>query len=140
MNDQNSGYDPTATPDGDTPLSLDEYKAILDEIDEQPNAWRRTADEEMEYADGNQLKTKILKAQEAQGIPPSMENLIAPALEGIRGYEESTRTDWRVTPNGQPGGQDVADALNYKLNEAERNSKADDACGKAFYPQIGVGR
>ena len=33
MNDQNSGYDPTATPDGDTPLSLDEYKAILDEID-----------------------------------------------------------------------------------------------------------
>ena len=139
MNDQNSGYDPTATPDGDTPLSLDEYKAILDEIDEQPNAWRRTADEEMEYADGNQLKTKILKAQEAQGIPPSMENLIAPALEGIRGYEESTRTDWRVTPNGQPGGQDVADALNYKLNEAERNSKADDACSTAFYPQIGVG-
>ncbi len=44
-----------------------------------------------------------------------------------------------MTPNGQPGGQDVADAINFKLNEAERNARADDACSRAFYPQIGVG-
>lgn len=131
--------DPVDTPDGDVPLSLAEYTEILEEIDNQPKTWRRNADKEMDYADGNQLKTELLQAQAALGIPPSMENLIGAALEGIRGYEESTRTDWRVTPNGQPGGQDVADAINFKLNEAERNSRADDACSKAFYPQIGVG-
>ena len=40
---------------------------------------------------------------------------------------------------GSVTAQDVADAISFKLNEAERHSKADDACGKAFYPQIGVG-
>ena len=118
---------------------MDEYHEIHEEIDNQPREWRPIADREMDYAEGNQLKTELLEAQRQLGIPPSMENLIGAALEGIRGYEEATRTDWRVTANGQPGGQDVADAISFKLNEAERHSKADDACGKAFYPQIGVG-
>lgn len=139
MNENNTAPDPVDTPDGDVPLSLAEYRDILDEIDNQPRVWRRTADREMDYADGNQLDTELIRAQKALGIPPAMENIISAALEGIRGYEESTRTDWRVTPNGQPGGQDVADAINYKLNEAERQSKADDACSGAFYPQIAVG-
>ncbi len=139
MTTKTDAIDPVDTPDGDVPLSLGEYTQILEEIDSQPKAWRRQADKEMDYADGNQLKTELLQAQQALGIPPSMENLIGAALEGIRGYEEATRTDWRVTPNGQPGGQDVADAINFKLNEAERNARADDACSRAFYPQIGVG-
>lgn len=139
MNTTTEARDTDETPEGDVPLTLGEYRGILEEIDNQPRAWRRQADREMDYAEGNQLSTKLLQAQEAAGIPPSMENLIGAALEGIRGYEESTRTDFRVTANGQPGGQDVADAINFKLNEAERHSKADDACGQAFYPQIGVG-
>ena len=129
--------EPVDTPDG--ALTVDEYREIHEEIDNQPREWRAVADREMDYAEGNQLKTELLEAQRQLGIPPSMENLIGAALEGIRGYEEATRTDWRVTANGQPGGQDVADAISFKLNEAERNSRADDACGKAFYPQIGVG-
>lgn len=128
---------PVDTPDG--ALTVDEFREIHEEIENQPREWRPIADKEMDYAEGNQLKTELLEAQRKLGIPPSMENLIGAALEGIRGYEESTRTDWRVTANGQPGGQDVADAINFKLNEAERNSKADDACSKAFYPQISVG-
>ena len=129
--------EPVDTPDG--ALTVDEYREIHEEIDNQPREWRAVADREMDYAEGNQLKTELLEAQRQLGIPPSMENLIGAALEGIRGYEEATRTDWRVTANGQPGGQDVADAISFRLNEAERNSRADDACGKAFYPQIGVG-
>lgn len=129
--------EPVDTPDD--ALTVDEYREIHEEIDNQPREWRAVADREMDYAEGNQLKTELLEAQRQLGIPPSMENLIGAALEGIRGYEEATRTDWRVTANGQPGGQDVADAISFKLNEAERNSRADDACGKAFYPQIGVG-
>lgn len=137
MHDTQTTVDPVDTPDG--ALTLAEYREIHEEIDNQPRAWRPIADKEMDYAEGNQLKTELLEAQRKLGIPPSMENLIGAALEGIRGYEEATRTDWRVTANGQPGGQDVADAISFKLNEAERKSKADDACGKAFYPQISVG-
>lgn len=139
MSDNNTAIDPVDTPDGDVPLSLAEYREIHEEIDNQPRAWRPIADKEMDYAEGNQLRTELLQAQQKLGIPPSMENLIGAALEGIRGYEEASRTDWRVTANGQPGGRDVADAISFKLNESERNSKADDACSKAFYPQIGVG-
>ena len=124
--------------DGAAPLTLDEYKEYLDEIEQQP-VWRAAADKEADYADGNQLDTDLLRAQAERGIPPAIEDLIGPALLSIQGYEAKTRTDWRVTPNGQPGGQDVADALNFKLNEAERNSKADKACSNAFRPQIAVG-
>ncbi len=137
MHDTQTEVDPVDTPEG--ALSVAEYREIHEEIDNQPRDWRPVADREMDYAEGNQLKTELLEAQKKLGIPPSMENLIGAALEGIRGHEEATRTDWRVTANGQPGGQDVADAISFKLNEAERNTKADDACSKAFYPQIGVG-
>jgi len=135
-------YTPEENEPVDTPagaLTVDEYREIHEEIDNQPREWRPIADREMDYAEGNQLKTELIEAQRKLGIPVAKENLIGAALEGIRGYEESTRTDWKVTANGQPGGQDVADAISFKLNEAEGNSKADDACGKAFYPQIGVG-
>lgn len=139
MSTDTSTEDREGLGDGDLPLSVDEYREIIDEIDNQPHNWRPIADREMEYAEGNQLKTDLIEAQKKLGIPPAMENLIGAALEGIRGYEEATRTDWRVTANGQPGGRDVAEAINFRLNEAERFSGADDACGKAFYSQIGVG-
>jgi len=128
-----------ATPGDDLRITQSEYVDMLYELENQPLGWRTTADKEMDYADGNQLDTELLRAQKALGIPPAMEDLIGPALEAIRGFEVATRTDWRVTPNGQPGGQDVADAINFKLNEAERQSKADRACSEAFRPQIGVG-
>lgn len=120
------------------PLSIEEYSEIIHEIEEQPR-WRATADEEMDYADGNQLDGELLRKQRELGIPPAIEDLIGPALLSIQGYEATIRTDWRVTPNGEPGGQDVADALNYRLNQAERQSKADRACSEAFRPQIGCG-
>ena len=124
--------------DAEGPLTLGEYTQMLQEIQLQP-PWRAVADKEMDYADGNQLDTELLQAQKARGVPPAMEDLIGPALLAIQGYEATTRTDWRVTPNGQPEGREVAEALNFKLNEAERHSKADDACSDAFRPQIAVG-
>lgn len=122
------------------PLALTEheYREILEEIENQP-AWRATADKEMDYADGNQLDSELLARQKALGIPPAVEDVIGPALLSVQGYESTTRTDWRVTPDGDVDGQDVADALNYRLNQAERHSKADRVCSEAFRPQIAVG-
>lgn len=122
----------------DLGLNAIEYAEIISEIEEQPH-WRSTADKEMDYADGNQLDSDLLRRQQELGIPPAIEDMIGPALLSLQGYEAATRTDWRVTPNGQPGGQDVADAINFKLNEAERMSRADAACSDAFRPQIACG-
>ncbi|MDH1009991.1 hypothetical protein N5J43_08400 [Pseudomonas nicosulfuronedens] len=132
INDQGpAGRDPLA-------LTIEEYTEFLEEVEQQPK-WRHIADKEADYADGNQLDSDLLKRQRELGIPPAVEDVIGPALLSIRGYETVTRTDWRVTPNGDPGGQDVADALNSRLNQAERQSKADRACSEAFRPQIAVG-
>lgn len=130
--------DNNRTKTDELPLTQYEYSEIFQEIEEQPS-WRRTADKEMDYADGNQLDSELLQRQRELGIPPAIEDLVGPALLSIQGYEATIRTDWRVTPNGEVGGQDVADALNYKLNTAERESKADRACSDAFRPQIGCG-
>ncbi|AVS68947.1 hypothetical protein C8245_22965 [Paracidovorax avenae] len=119
-------------------LSLAEYTEFHREMEAQP-PWRANADREMDYADGNQLDTELMRSNRELGIPPAMEDMIGPMLLGLQGYEARTRTDWRVKPNGQPQGQDVADALNFKLNEAERHSKADAACSDAFRPQAAVG-
>ena len=115
-----------------------ELSQIFDEIDEQPN-WRSIADKEMDYADGNQLDSELLQRQRELGIPPAVEDLISQTLLSVQGYEANVRTDWRVTPDGDVSGQDVADALNFRLNQAERQSKADRACSHAFRSQIACG-
>lgn len=129
---------PEDQPVDDLAFTLEEYTELMREIEEQPR-WRSTADKEMDYADGNQLDSELLQRQKELGIPPAVEDLVGPALLSIQGYEATIRTDWRVTPNGGSGGQDVADALNYQLNQAERESRADAACSDAFRPQIAIG-
>ncbi|WP_120967043.1 hypothetical protein [Comamonas sp. lk] len=119
-------------------MTVLEYAKIVQECIDQP-PWRAAADKEADYVDGNQLSTDLLKRLQATGVPPAKENVIGPAIAAICGFEEKTRTDWRVTPDGDPTGQDVADALNYRLNQAERFSKADAAMGEAFRPQAAVG-
>ena len=119
-------------------ISLREYENIVNEIENQPS-WRAIADQDMDYADGKQLDSDLLRRQKELGIPPAVENRISPALRSLSGYEATTRTDWRVTPNGEVEGREVAEAINFKLNQAEKKSKADKACSNAFSAQIACG-
>lgn len=119
-------------------LSLTTFTDWLLELENQP-AWRAKADREMEYVDGNQLDSEILQRQKALGMPPAIEPLIGPAVDAVLGFEAKTRTDWRITPDGDRDGDEVARALNYKLNQAERHSGADKAMGDAFRTQLCVG-
>lgn len=119
-------------------LSLPEIEEIHLEIEHQPR-WRDAANREMDFADGNQLDSELLRKQQELGIPPAIENMIGPVMLAMQGYEVAQRQDWRVTPNGQPDGQETADALNFELNQAESESGADKACSDAFRPQAGVG-
>lgn len=122
-------------PDG---LSLAIYTTWLQEIRDQPS-WRAKADKWMDYVDGNQLDAEVLQKMKELGMPPAIEPLVGPAITAVTGFEASKRTDWRVTPNGDKDGDDVAAALNFKLNEAERHSHADQACSDAFLTQAAVG-
>lgn len=125
-------------PDSPQGLALSTYTQWLIEVQNQP-PWRAKADKEMDYVDGNQLNSEILEKQRQLGIPPAIEPLIGPAMDAVWGFEAKTRTDWRVVPDRDREGDDVAAALNYKLNQAERQSGADRACSEAFKGQSAVG-
>lgn len=122
---------------GSDGLDLPTFTKFFQETRNQP-AWRAKADREMDYVAGNQLDSDILQAQKAIGMPPAIEPLVGPAIEAVLGLEAKTRTDWRVTADGLDG-DDIADAINNKLNQAERQSGADKACSDAFKTQVAVG-
>lgn len=119
-------------------ITLEKFTSVITEIEQQP-AWRGNADREMDYSDGNQLDSEILQAQRAIGMPPAIENVIGPAIAAVTGMEVKMRKDWRVIPDTKMGGDDVAEALSFKLNQAERHSKADRACSEAYRHQVSVG-
>lgn len=122
----------------DSGLDLATFTTWIAEIDQQPS-WRSQADREMDYCDGNQLDSAILQKMAAVGMPPSIEPLMGPTIDVVLGMEAKTRTDWRVIPDGDKTGDDVADALNRRLNQAERHSGADRACSDAYASQVKVG-
>ena len=64
MQYQPDEQDPVDTPEG--ALTVDEFREIHEEIEHQPREWRPSADKEMDYAEGNQLKTELLEAQLAR--------------------------------------------------------------------------
>lgn len=136
-----STYDVPLTQDGLTPtgmLSIEEVQRILNDLENQP-AWRAQADKEMDYVDGNQLDSAILRKQQSIGMPPAIEPLIGPALDIVTGLEVKNRSDWKVTPNSEQTDPGMAEAMGFELNQAEKKSKADRACGDAYRSQVAVG-
>ena len=122
----------------DTGLDLLTFTQWVQECQDQPD-WRVKADREADYYDGNQLDSEVMRKARERGLPPAIEPLIGPTIDSVLGMEAKTRTDWRVVPDGDKQSDDVADALNYRLNQAERHSKADTACSDAYASQIKVG-
>lgn len=119
-------------------LSLDELTAFYNEIAEQP-PWRTKADREADYCDGNQIDSEILQRMAHLGIPPAIEPLMGPVIASVLGMEVKNRGDWKVSPETVDDSSDVADAINFKLHQAEGRSRADAACSEAFKSQITVG-
>lgn len=133
---EEAANDPRTQPD--MGMDLTRFTKICNEIELQP-AWRTQADRECDYFDGNQLDSEVLRRQQRIGMPPAIEPLIGPTIEAVLGLEAKARTDWRVKPDAEEAGDEVADALNYKLNQAERQSGADRACSEAYASQVKVG-
>lgn len=116
--------------------TLEDFTQWMLEAQEQP-AWRARADREADFYDGNQLDSNVLSRQRELGMPPAIEPLIGPTIDAVLGMEVKTRTDWRVIADNKE--DEVAEALNYKLNQAERQSGADRACSEAYASEIKTG-
>ena len=119
-------------------ITVEQFEQILKERNEQP-AWRSSADREYDYYDGNQLDASILQRQRELGIPPAIEPVIASEINLMLGLEVKQRADWRVISESDGGSDDVADALNWRLNQAEKQSQADRACSDSFKSMLITG-
>lgn len=119
-------------------LDLATFTGWIDQISQQP-AWRARADKEADYYDCNQLDSDVLQRQRELGIPPAIEPVIKPTIDSVLGLEVKQRTDWKVVPDSDTANDDVAEALNHKLNQAEKRAKADAACSEGFRGQATVG-
>lgn len=112
---------------------------LLEDIENQPE-WRADSDRAARFYDGKQLDLKRLEELQASGEPPTVVNLIFGAINGALGQEARTRLDWHANADSDAF-QDVADVLNVKLKEAQRETGADLAVSNAYKGQIvpGIG-
>lgn len=135
--DSQAGSDePILRPDeGMTTGRLEQF---LDEIYRQP-PWRRQADKEADYFDGNQLTAEQIAELEDRGFAPIISNLIQPTINLVLGMEAKTRTDWVVRPEVGEMSSDLAEALSMELHKAEVATRADRACSDAYADQAKVG-
>jgi len=119
-------------------LTVSEWGDILTEIQQQP-AWRSQADREADYFDGNQIDAPTLQAMADLGMAPIVENIMSPTVDSVLGLEAQNRLDFVVKAEYDDKHAEVAEAINVKVNEAEKRSKLDAACTEAFAGQAKVG-
>lgn len=123
-----------ATGDG---MSLVDLERMLADIETQPQ-WRDKSNLCMAYMDGKQLSGARLAAQEATGEPKTVVNLVQRTINGALGNEAKVRLDWNASADSDVFG-DVADALNGRLHEAQRETWADMHISEAYKSQLGAG-
>lgn len=127
-----------ADPSVPAEITSDEFANMMLEIQEQP-AWRTQADIEDDYYDGNQLDSETLQAMSDLGMAPIIENIMAPTIDSVLGLEAKTRLDWKIAAQGDERYAEIAEAMNFKMKEAETESHADRACSDAFAAQVKAG-
>jgi len=118
-------------------MDLIRLERILSDLRYEP-VWRNEADKACEYYDGNQLDADTLDKLREKNLGPLITNLIKPTVDAVLGLEAKTRTDWNVVGDDEDS-QQVADAVNQKLKEAQRESNADRATSDAYAGQVKAG-
>ena len=110
---------------------------FMNDIRYEPD-WRREAEWDAAFYDGDQLKTKTLQRMKELGIPPMVVNLIAPIVDATTGWEEIARANLKCIPETQAS-YEVARAMNVKYKEALRLTKFDREVGFQFKDTVKTG-
>jgi len=110
---------------------------IREQIHLQP-LWRADAQKCADYYDGKQLAADDAAELEGRGMGELVANVVKPTVNALLGMEAKQRSDWLLTADTEEG-QDVAEALNQRLKEAERESRADAAVSEAYAHQVKAG-
>lgn len=123
----------------DDGYSLPALEQLLSDCDEQPR-WRDEADLCCAYYDGDQLTPQQIHEARKNGLEPRAYNLIGRTINGVLGQEAKARRDPTLQADDDDGA-DVADVLNVKLKEAQRETCADMAISNAYKGQVlpGIG-
>lgn len=108
------------------------------EISRQPFNRREMATDE-DFYDGHQFTAEELQQYQDRGIPAVTINLVGPTVDLLLGMEAKSRTDWLVRPEGGGKADDLALAVTERMQTAEKQTKADDACSAALARQVIAG-
>jgi hypothetical protein len=134
-NDRRPSYDLAERKDA---YSLAALERLLGDCEDQP-AWRDWSDLCCLYYDmGGVYSPEQERAFIQAKLEPRKINLVGRVINGVLGQEAKTRRDPRLEPDDDEYA-DVADALNVKLAEAQRETRADMAVSNAYASQVKAG-
>ena len=125
-----TGFSTDMKPRPDGSYSQQQMWRLLWDLRFEP-AWRKDAELENAYYDGDQLTQGILARMRDLGIAPIVVNMIAPAIDSVAGFEKITRANAKVVPETEDSFE-IAQALNVKLKEATRLTNFDNKVGEQF--------
>lgn len=118
--------------------SLRALERLLQDCEDQP-AWRDASDLCCLYYDVGGVYTPQQEFKfRKHGLEPRKTNLVGRVINGVLGQEAKTRRDPRIEPDDQEGA-DVADVLNVRLKEAQREACADMAISNGYASQVKAG-
>lgn len=120
---------------GGYPLAA--LERLLYDCDNQP-LWRDRSDICCAYYDGDQLTNQQIHETRKKGLDPRATNLIGRVINGVLGQEAKSRRDPTLDPDDDDFA-DVADVLNVRLKEAQRETNADMAISTSYASQIKAG-
>jgi hypothetical protein len=131
--------DPTNSRDmaGKGGMDLLQLEELVKDSMNQPE-WRERADTVAAFIDGKQISPLERAEKEETGQPVSITNLIQRTLNGALGQEAKARVDWKATADNDAF-VEVAEVINDRLHEAQRECYADMAISDAYKGQIGPG-
>lgn len=131
--------DPSNSRDLATKPGMDQYRLeeLVSDSMNQPE-WRERADTVAAFIDGKQISPLERAEKEETGQPVSITNLIQRTLNGALGQEAKARVDWKATADNDAI-MEVAEVVNDRLHEAQRECYADMAISDAYKSQIGPG-
>lgn len=133
MGDSNQGY----SQQQNQGFNLVQLRALQSDLNGQPE-WRPAAQKCSDYYDGDQLQHDVKATLQERGQPVIINNLIAPAIDGVLGMEAKTRTNLMLTADDDEG-DDLQEALQEKFSDSWRLARADRACADAYASQIKSG-